>query len=508
MLSFAANATRRSSSIHASITQTVGETPIVKLQRMAPEGINVFVKCESENPGGSVKDRLALGVIEWAEKEGYLKPGQTVVEASSGNTGIGLAMVCAARGYPLVVVMSESFSIERRKLMRFLGAKVVLTNPAHKGTGMVIKAKELADKHGWYWPNQFENEANSWIHSVTTGPEIVDAFEAEKTSLDHFVCAYGTGGTLRGVGECLRKRSPGTKIHVCEPNNAPMLHSGIKTEYPKDGSPSTSFDLAHPVWRPHLLQGWAADFIPELVSKAVESEYVDELMHADGNEAMQTCKDLATKEGIFTGTSGGGILSCALDLAKKVPSGSSILAILPDTGERYLSTPLFDGIPADMTEEEKEIAESTPSTPPPPPGLPGVLPEAVDFVEKVNSDNKVVIWSLQYCEFCWTLCKLLDRIKVPYKIISIDSFEYAADQMGNKYRAALCEKTDCKTFPQFFVDGKFIGGAADACIMWKKGTLQPILEEAGAKVDDFGGYDGDPFEFLPKWMSQNPMRSK
>lgn len=190
-----------------------------------------------------------------------------------------------------------------------------------------------------------------------------------------------------------------------------------------------------------------------------------------------------------------------------MPEGSSILALLPDTGERYLSTPLFDGIPADMTDEEKKIAESTPSTPPPPPGLPGVLPEAVEFVDKTIAENKVGVWSLEYCEFCWTLCKLLDRIKVEYKLVPIDAFEFAKDQMGNKYRAALCCQNRLRYVPQFFVEGKFIGGAADACIMWKKGELQPILEEAGAKVDDFGGYEGDPFEFLPKWMSQNPLRS-
>lgn len=222
---------------------------------MSPDsGADVYVKLESENPGGSVKDRLAIGVIEWAEKHGQLKPGQTVVEASSGNTGIGLAMVCASKGYPLVVVMSESFSIERRKLMRFLGAKVILTNPAHKGTGMVIKAKELADEHGYFWPNQFENQANAWIHQQTTGPEIVEAFAASGKPLDHFVCAYGTGGTVLGVGSYLRKESPTTKIHVCEPDNAPMLYSEIPTTYPGDGKPSTSFEVAHPVWRPHLVR--------------------------------------------------------------------------------------------------------------------------------------------------------------------------------------------------------------------------------------------------------------
>jgi len=505
--SLVAQRLKRPSAVYDSILDTIGQTPIVKLQRMNPEGVNIYLKLESENPGGSVKDRLALGVIEWAEKHDHIKPGQTVVEASSGNTGIGLAMVCASKGYPFVCVMSEAFSIERRKLMRFLGAKVILTNPAHKGTGMVIKAKELADKHGYFWANQFENEANAWIHEQTTGPEIVDAMETIG-GLDHFVCAYGTGGTLKGIGKVLRERLPDTKIHVCEPDNAPMLHSGIKTEYPKDGDPSTSFNEAHPVWRPHLLQGWAADFIPALLDKAVKLNYIDSLMHVGGDAAIATSKELALKEGIFSGTSGGGIVNCALQLAKKSKPGTSILAIVPDTGERYLSTPLFDDIPADMTPEEKELADSTPSTPPPPPGLPGVFPEATEFVKDRIKKHKVIIWSLEYCEFCWTLFKLLDVLQVPYETVNIDSFEYAKDNMGNKYRSALSDITDCRTFPQFFVDGEYIGGAADACIKWKKGELQPILEKAGLNNNDFGGYEGDPFEFLPKWMGQNPLRSK
>ncbi|OEU16886.1 cysteine synthase, partial [Fragilariopsis cylindrus CCMP1102] len=330
--------------IYDSINETIGRTPIIRLKNMSPkEGVDVFVKLESENPGGSVKDRLALGVIEWAEKHGQLKSGQTVVEASSGNTGIGLAMVCASKGYPLVCVMSEAFSIERRKLMRFLGARVILTNPAHKATGMIIKAKELADKHDWFWPNQFENEA-----------------DAGKT-LDHFVCAYGTGGTVLGVGSYLKEHSPQTTVHVCEPDNAPMLYSGIPTIYPEDGTPSSSFDVAHPVWRPHLFQGWAADFIPKLLDEATKAKAYQNVLHSSGIEAMETCKELARKEGIFSGTSGGGVLAAALKLAKDSVDGTSILAIIPDTGERYLSTPLFGDIPADMTEEENEIAASTPS---------------------------------------------------------------------------------------------------------------------------------------------------
>ncbi|KAL3941798.1 MAG: hypothetical protein SGARI_000475 [Bacillariaceae sp.] len=465
---------------------------------MSPkEGVNVYVKLESENPGGSVKDRLAVGIIEWAEKNGQLKPGQTIVEASSGNTGIGLAMVCANKGYPLVCVMAESFSIERRKLMRFLGAQVVLTDPAHKATGMVIKAKGMSS-------------ANAWIHRETTGPEIVKAFKDAGKKLDHFVCAYGTGGTLLGVGSYLKEHSPETTVHCCEPDNAPMIYSDIKTNYPDSGDPSTSFDVAHPVWRPHLFQGWAADFIPKLVNEATEGKAYDKLIHPGGRDAMATCKELARKEGIFSGTSGGGILTAALTLAKDAPTGTNILAIIPDTGERYLSTPLFDDIPADMTEEEKEIAASTPSTPPPAAGLPPVLPEATEWVEKKIADYKVTAFMLKYCEFCWTLTRFLDALGVEYERIDIDSFEYAKDNMGNKYRSALSELTECKTFPQFFVNEEFVGGAVDACSMWKKGDLQKAFKEAGITGGDgnFNGYEGDPFEFLPKWMTKNPLRSK
>ena len=249
--------------IQESILDCIGRTPIVKLNKMAPAGVDVYVKCEAENPGSSLKDRLGFGVIEWAEKMGKIKPGQTVVEASSGNTGIGLAQVCAVKGYPLVCVMSEAFSVERRKIMRFFGAKVVLTNPAHKATGMIIKAQELADKHGYFFPNQFENEANAWIHEQTTGPEIIEAFEGKK--LDHFVMAYGTGGTILGVSRILRKHSPETKIHLCEPNNAPMLYSEIPTVYPESGIPSTSFEVAHPVWVRFLQQQQNKHMIPNTV---------------------------------------------------------------------------------------------------------------------------------------------------------------------------------------------------------------------------------------------------
>ena len=412
-------------------------------------------------------------------------------------------MVCASKGYPFICVMSEAFSVERRKLMRFFGAKVVLTNPAHKATGMIIKAKELAEKHGYFWPNQFENEANAWIHEQTTGTEIVEAFAAESKKLDHFVMAYGTGGACLGISRALREHSPDTKVHVCEPDNAAMLYSKIETTY--DGPLPKE---AHPAWRPHLFQGWAADFIPKLVQSLQKENPNLSILPTSGFAAIKTSHEMAQKEGIFSGTSGGGIVHSALELAEKCPPGTNILAIVPDTAERYLSTPLFDDIPATMTPEEQELADSTESQAPPPPDLPKKTPEAEAFVNEQNLANTVVIWSLEYCEFCWTITKFLDRIGVPYIEINIDSFEFAHDQMGNKYRAALSDMTDCKTFPQIFVNNEFKGGAVDALQMWKKGELQPLLEEAGVKKNNFNDYIGDPFEFLPKWMSANPLGDK
>jgi len=425
-------------------------------------------------------------------------------------------MVCAAKGYPFVCVMAESFSIERRKLMRFYGAKVVLTNPAHKGSGMVIKARELAEKHGWFRPKQFESEANAWVHSQTTGPEILDALDGRP--LGAFVCAYGTGGTLKGVGRTLRERSPETKVFVCEPDNAPLLYSGEPTPYfSAEGGTRAERQQAdepkapHPVWRPHLLQGWAPDFIPKLVDDATRLGLYDEVLHVSGDRSVEVARDLASKEGLLSGTSGGGCVACALEVAKRLPRGSCVVVVLPDTAERYLTTPLFDGIPADMTAEEKALADSTPSQPPPPIELPEVTDAATAFVQQTVGQHRLVVWSLQSCEFCWTAFKLLDAIGVPYKVVNIDAFEFAKGNRGNKFRAALSHATGCNTFPQIFIGGEFFGGAADACIKWKKGELQPLLEAAGLKrgrARDWGGYAGDPFEFLPKWMSQNPLRSK
>src|SRR5687767_424943 len=337
----------------ASIVETVGNTPVVKIGRLAPAHVSLFVKIEAFNPLGSVKDRLALGVIEDAERSGKLKPGQTVIEATSGNTGIGLAMVCAQKGYPLVVTMAESFSVERRKLMRFLGAKVILTPAPEGGTGMVRKANELAAANGWFLTRQFENEANADMHSRTTAKEILADFKGER--LDFFVTGFGTGGTLKGVGRVLRKERPETKIVLAEPADAAMVTSGAKQERNDDGTPVSR----HSAWKPHPIQGWSPDFIPKLTGDALDSGFVSRVITIAAPDAMRSSKELAQKEGIFVGTSAGASFAAAVEVAKGAEKGSTILAMLPDTGERYLSTPLFADILPDMNDDEREIWEST-----------------------------------------------------------------------------------------------------------------------------------------------------
>jgi cysteine synthase len=338
-----------------SILGTVGNTPVVRINRLAPSGVNLFAKIEAFNPLGSVKDRLALGVIEAAERAGELKSGQTVIEATSGNTGIGLAMVCAQKGYPLVVTMAEQFSVERRKLMRFLGAKVVLTPAAGRGMGMVTKAIELARTHGWFLTRQFENEANPDMHSRTTAREIIEDFKGEK--LDYWVTGYGTGGTLKGVSRVFAKEMPETKIIVCEPEDAQLLASGIEQARHADGSPAA----AHPAFKPHPMQGWTPDFIPKLTADVVQMKLIDRIIAIPGNEAIRCAGELASKEGIFVGITAGATFAGALRVCADAPKNANVLCMLPDTGERYLSTPLFANVPADMTAEEREISRSTPS---------------------------------------------------------------------------------------------------------------------------------------------------
>lgn len=345
-----------------NILETIGNTPVVRIGKLAPAGKNLFVKIEAFNPLGSVKDRLALGVIETAEKDGTLKPGQTVIEATSGNTGIGLAMVCAQKGYPLVLIMAESFSVERRKLMRFLGAKVVLTPATEKGTGMVNKAKELAEMHGWFLTRQFENEANPDVHSRTTAREIIDDFAGGP--LDYWVTGFGTGGTLRGVARVLAKERPDTKIVLCEPEDAAMLSSGTAQERNADGSPASS----HPSFKPHPMQGWSPDFIPKITGDALDAGNIERILTISGPDALRCSRELARQEGIFVGISAGATFAGALRVCEDAPDGATVLCMLPDTGERYLTTPLFAEVAVDMTGEELEISNSTPNFQLPPPG--------------------------------------------------------------------------------------------------------------------------------------------
>ncbi len=337
-----------------SILDTIGNTPCVRVNRLAPEGINLYVKAEFFNPLGSVKDRLAISIIEEAERSGALKPRQTVVEATSGNTGIGLAMVCAAKGYPLVVTMADSFSIERRELMRFLGAQVVLTPRAEKGFGMYRKSVELAEANGWFLARQFETDANAKIHENTTAREIIADFEGKP--LDYWISGYGTGGTVTGVARVLRSERPDTKIILTEPANAQLIGSGIDQQRTVEGAPAAS----HPEFEPHPIQGWTPDFIPLVLQEAIDQSNYDEVIPVGGAAGIEWSRKLAQQEGIFTGVSGGASFAVAMEVAQKATSGSTLLCMLPDTGERYLSSPLFENVEEEMTDDEWQLSQSTP----------------------------------------------------------------------------------------------------------------------------------------------------
>ena len=337
-----------------SILDTIGDTPCIRVNNLAPEGVLIYVKAEFFNPAASVKDRLALNIIEEGERSGELKPGQTIVEATSGNTGIGLAMVCAQKGYPLVVTMADSFSIERRKLMRILGAKVVLTPRAEKGLGMYQKAVELAEANGWFLAGQFETKANSDIHEATTGREIIGDFAGGR--LDYFVTGYGTGGTVAGTARVLRKERPETKIILAEPANAQLIGSGKAQNRSDNGAPASS----HAAFEPHPIQGWTPDFIPLVLQEFLDAESYDELVPIAGPEGVAWAQKLARQEGILTGISGGASFAVAMKIAEKAEPGSVILCMLPDTGERYMTTPLFESIAEDMDEEEVALSRSTP----------------------------------------------------------------------------------------------------------------------------------------------------
>jgi cysteine synthase A len=487
-----------------SILDTIGNTPAVKINNLGPKNVNIYVKIESFNPMGSVKDRLALGVIEDAERRGVLKPGQTVVEATSGNTGIGLAMVCAQKGYPLVIVMAENFSIERRRMIRFLGAKVILTPASDMGTGMIAKVNELVETHGWWQPSQFDNPANAEMHERTTAVEILDDFA--EIGLDYWVTGFGTSGTLGGVSRALRQQSPDTKIMVCEPDNSQILGSGISQQRNPDGTYQT-----HPNFRPHLMQGWSPNFIPRFAEEAMEAKNIDKLIPINGNFAIQCTMDLAQKEGIFVGTSSGATFAGALQVAETAPAGSNILCMLPDTGERYLSTPLFESIVEDMNADEIDISRSTPgyrfdvsTAPVDEPAEPeapgeldsGALAEVASILEQ--NQDQVLMFSLEWCEFCWSVRKMLSACDIPYVTVDLDSVAFQENDRGGKILAVLNQQNDWPTIPQIYVGGEFVGGATDLFDIGKAGELQPKLAARNIPYNET--INRDPYSFLPAWL--------
>lgn len=489
------------STIRPSILATIGNTPVVRINNLAPEGVEMFVKLEAFNPLGSVKDRIALGIIEAAERDGRLKPGQTVIEATSGNTGIGLALVCAQKGYPLVIVMAESFSVERRRLLRFLGAKVVLTPAANKGSGMIEKAVQLAKKHGWFLARQFDNPANADTHARTTAEEILTDFGID--GLDYFVSGLGTGGTMLGVASVLKVRSPRTRLIGCEPENAQILASGRIQPMRPDGVPSES----HPVFRPHPMQGWTPDFVPPFAASALQSKLIDAIEPVTGDDAIVWSRQLAAREGIFCGITSGATFAAAIAVARRAPKGSRILAMLPDTGERYLSTPLFADIPEDMTDEELALSNSTPghrfggspqvSIVPPKRELPAEDVAALeDIIE--TSKEPVVLFGLEWCEFTWSVQRFLRDAGIAYRVINLDAATYRADRMGDRLRWALRDKLGSATLPQVFLGKRYLGGAGetlrafeDSCLEADLGALELTVPAETA---------GSATSYLPKWV--------
>ena len=492
-----------------NILDTIGNTPLVRLGKLAPQGVNLYGKVESFNPMGSVKDRIALSIIERAEQSGELRPGQTVIEATSGNTGIGLAMVCARKGYPLVVTMAENFSVERRKLLRFLGARVVLTPASEMGTGMLDKAIELADRHGYFLCRQFDNEANAEAHAQTTAAEILQDFAGD--SLDYFVTGFGTGGTLLGAARRLKAADPSVRIVAAEPDNSQVLGSGIPQPRDEHGAVTES----HPNFRPHLMQGWSPNFVSSLTQQAVDARLIDEIVPVSGDDARTLARRLAREEGIFVGTSSGATLAAALEIARRSPPGTNIVCMLPDTGERYLSTPLFDDIGEEMNAEELEISRSTPACrfdaepvdEEPSAAVPaadtGLDLEAQTFVREVIDDEPVVMFSLEWCEFSWSVRKLFGRLGVAYRSVDLDSVELQQDDRGGKIRAALDARTGIPTIPQIFIGGEHVGGATELFEAMRAGRMQALFRARGIAFDAEQGFD--PFELMPKWLQ--PRRS-
>jgi cysteine synthase A len=377
---------------------------------------------------------------------------------------------------------------------------VVLTPASGKGSGMLAKAQELAEAHGWFLCRQFENEANAAAHSETTAREILRDFAGER--LDYWVTGCGTGGTLAGVSRVLAEERPETRIVVCEPDNAPVLGSGIRQKRRQDGSAAES----HPRFRPHLVQGWSPDFVPQLTETAMDAGHVERVVPVSGDDALRCARDLARLEGILAGTSGGATLAGALSVAETAPAGSVILCMLPDTGERYMSTPLFDQVGVEMDDEEQDISRSTPSfrfdrptaTPQQPEEQTEIDAAAAAFVERVIAEEPVVMFALEWCEFCWSVRKFFQHCDIPYRSIDLDSVEWQEDDQGGKVRAALNARTGMQTIPQVFVGGEFIGGCSETFDAFSEGTLQSRLEQAAVRWDTTK--EPEPYTFLPGWI--------
>ena len=490
---------------YKSILDTIGNTPCVQLQKIAPANVNVFAKLEFFNPMSSIKDRMALGVINAAEEHGLLKPGQTVVEATSGNAGIGLAMVCAQKGYPLVVVMPENFSVERRKLIRFFGAHVVLTPAGYKGSGALAKAQELATRHGWFYCKQFENEANAATHANTTGQEILREFSQQP--LDYWITGYGSGGTLKGVSQTLKQHSPKTHIVVCEPNNSQLIANSEDSSSQWQSPPNS-----HAQYQPHLMQGWTPDFISRLTEDALIEGCVDRVLPIDGNQAIEWCRKLAQQEGILTGISGGATLAGAMKIAQEAEPGSNILCMLPDTGERYLTTPLFDHIDDDMNQDEQCLSDSTanfrfdaPPSPLPVMEVDEQAPLITEITQQMlhqfinNPKKPVVMFALEWCEFCWSARKLFKQLSIPFHCIDLDSSSYQSCHLGEKMKATLVAYTGCSTLPQIFIQGEFIGSCMELFDAVNNRSLYKRLDFA--KVQYNRVKDIDPYTLMPGWLS-------
>jgi cysteine synthase len=424
-----------------------------------------------------------------------------VIEATRGNTGIGLAMVCAQKGYPLVVTMAESFSLERRKLLRFLGARVVLTPAAEKGSGMLNKAIELADEHGWFLCRQFENGANAEVHTRTTAREILADFEGEQ--IYAFVSGFGTGGTLLGVARGLKAFDSKIRVVAAEPDNAQLLGSGIAQARDPSGRALGS----HPRFRPHLMQGWSPDFVSSLTERALKERLVDAIVPVAGDDALRRTRELATREGIFVGTSSGATLAAALIVAGEAPQGSNIVCMLPDTGERYMSTPLFEGIDFDMNDAELELSRSTPgyrfdAASPVPQAEAKSLPlrdeEAEVFVTDVIEEHAVVLFALQWCEFCWAVRKLFGKLGIAYKSVDIDSASFQERELGTRVRAALKQHCGSPTIPQIYIGRVHLGGCMDLFDAVTDGRAFRLLRDAGVTFEEVS--DLNPERFLPQWV--------